>query len=57
LTGAVLFPNDTIQSNILEPFFQGLAEEVVCIFSKIIEDFGSHIWMCLFFISDESWSW
>jgi len=48
LTGAFLFPNDTIQGNILEPFFQELAEEVVCIFNKIIECCGSHIWMCLF---------
>jgi hypothetical protein len=44
MTGVFLFPNDTMQSNILEAFIQGLAEEVACIFIKTIEDFGSHVY-------------
>jgi len=34
MTGVFLFPTYTMQSNILETFFQGLAEEVACIFKK-----------------------
>jgi hypothetical protein len=33
MTGVFLSPNDTMQSNILEPFLQGLAEEVAYIYS------------------------